>query len=101
MTKLQDRDGYEMVQVKVPVCVTINLTKEDAESMYHRELRQVVDQILVDCEWRNFWFTGMTMDGRAIHCEYEVCPHWDYLPEDECELTMTYDGLFPLDEEDE
>lgn len=100
MTKLKDRDGYEMIQVKVPVCVTINLVKEDAESMHHRELRQVVDQILVDCEWHQDRFMVTTMDGRTIHCEYDVCPHWDYLPEDECELTMTADGLFPLDDED-
>jgi hypothetical protein len=25
----------------------------------------------------------------------KIAPHWDHLPVDDCELTLTYDGLFP------
>ena len=101
MTKLKDKAGHVLIQVKVPVCITMNLTREDAESMYHRELRQVVEQMLEDSEWHQDRFMAMTLDGRTIHCEYDICPHWDHLPECECELTTWEDGLFPLDDEDD
>jgi len=91
---------YE-IQVKVPVCITLRLSQEDAESMYHDELCEVVDSVLEDM--RQSMRTpgelkavdGETCAGRVISVLCKIAPHWDHLPVEECELTMTYDGLFP------
>jgi len=91
---------YE-IQVKVPVCVTLRLSKEDAESMYHDELCEVVDSVLDDMEQTMRTPGGLkavdgeTYAGRVISVLFKVAPHWDHLPVDDCELTLTYDGLFP------
>jgi len=91
---------YE-IQVKVPVCVTLRLSKEDAESMYHDELCEVVDAVLEDMEQTMRTPGGLkavdgeTCAGRAVSVLSKIAPHWDHLPVDDCELTLTYDGLFP------
>lgn len=91
---------YE-VQVKVPVCVTLRLSKEDAESMYYDELCEVVDAVLEDMEKTmrtpgGFKLVdGKTCAGRDVSVLSKLAPHWDRLPVDDCELTLTYDGLFP------
>ena len=91
---------YE-IQVKVPVCVTLRLSKEDAESMYHDELCEVVDAVLEDMEQTMRTPGGLkALDGetcgkRVVSVLSKITPHWDHLPVDDCELTLTYDGLFP------
>ena len=91
---------YE-IQVKVPVCVTLRLSKEDAESMYHDELCEVVDAVLEDMEKTMRTpgglklVDGKTCAGREVNVLTKLAPHWDHLPVDDCELTLTYDGLFP------
>jgi len=87
--------NYE-IQVKVPVCVTLLINHDEAESMYHDELCEVVDAVLNDAEQQSLKFhVGKTCAGREIQVMAKIAPHWDHVPVDECELTTTYDGLFP------
>lgn len=87
--------NYE-IQVKVPVCVTLLISHSDAESMYHDELCEVVDCVLNDAEQASMKFhVATTVAGREINVMAKVAPHWDHVPIDECELTLTHEGLFP------
>jgi len=100
---LRDKDGHVMIQVKVPVCITLNIKREDAESMHHHELREVCDCILQDVAEElgiQSSFCAQTEAFRSVPCEYDLVAYWDQVPEDECELYMTEDGLFPLDEDE-
>lgn len=104
--KWTDNDLVE-VQVKVPVFVTLRMTREDAESMLLDELCDVIDCVLQDAketldDVENdhgaagvFRLCAQTESLRGINAEWELSPHWDNLPDDECELTCTEDGLFP------
>lgn len=101
-----DKDIIE-VQVKVPVCLTLRLEREHAESMLKDELCDVVDCVLQDVKDTlaeietdhgvngAFRLQACTEALRDIPVEWEIAPHWDSLPDDECEITVTEDGLFP------
>lgn len=105
-----DNDLVE-VQVRVPVCVTLRMTREDAESMLKDELCDVVDCVLQDVkeilgEVENdsaaggvFRLCAQTEALRPVNVEWEIAPHWDNLPDDECDLTYTEDGLYPARDE--
>ena len=85
---------YE-IQVKVPVCVTLRLSREDAESMYRDELCEIVNAVLEDMEQTTRTVDCKTCAGRVVSVLSKITPHWDHLPVDDCEMTLTYDGLFP------
>ena len=91
------------IQVKVPVCVTLRLDRDKAESMYLDQLCEIVDRVLSDvsarCSDKQFDSTvggSMVCDpDSGATVEYDIDRNWDHLPEDDCELTMTEEGLFP------
>jgi len=93
-----DEEQALLIQVKVPVCITLELSLEDAESMLLDELCDVVDCVLEeasDGETRRL--STHTVARREIQVAWNLAPHWDNLPDDECELTLTHEGLFPRD----
>ena len=92
-------DEIVEVQVKVPVCLTLRLERGDAESMYKEELCRVVDAVLQDVAKRvdRVWDAS----DRKLCVGYDIGPHWDLLPDDECELMVTETGLFPNENDDE
>lgn len=95
------QETYE-IQVKVPICVTLNIPKDDAESMYREELCELVDSVLEEIGDACHLFThirAVTVSGRELKATYKAAPHWDHLPVDECELTCTMEGLFPEQDE--
>ena len=87
------------IQVKVSICVTLKLSREDAESMHKYELCEVIDCILEASSIQRKDFCAQTASLRQIPVDYEIVPYWNQLPEDDCELTLTEEGLFPESDE--
>lgn len=101
-----DNDLVE-IQVKVPVCLTLRMERADAESMLKDELCDVVDCVLNDAQETLarvdddhagggvLRLAANTEAMRQVCVEWEFARHWDSLPDDECDITVTEDGLFP------
>jgi len=85
-------------QVKVPVCVTLYIKREDAEWMTREDLAAVVEQVLeAEATPSDKQLTADTDSGPAVPVKYQVNPNWDNLPPDECDLVFEEDGgLFPM-----
>lgn len=88
------------IQVKVPVCLTMRLKRGDAESMLKEELCRAVDACLLDATTRLGAELQCMEKDREIFVEYQLAQHWNLLPDDECELTLSEDGLFPDEDDD-
>jgi hypothetical protein len=92
--------GYELmlVQVRVPVCVTLYLKREDVEWMTREDLAAVVEEVLeAEATPSDKQLTADTDTGPAVPVKYQVNPSWDMLPADECDLVFEEDeGLFPM-----
>jgi hypothetical protein len=87
------------IQIKVPVCLTLRMSREAAEKLYHDDLCRIVDQVLETIAEKITSDSKMTPaiidDETDFVISYALAPHWDHLPEDDCELTSTEEGLFP------
>jgi hypothetical protein len=98
MTRLiKDVDGKTVVQVKAPVCITIQMDNGDADGMSQEELAGLVDEVMDQIEisvgarvaelnprrWMN-----------RIPIRFSVARSWDELPVDEMEIQSTEDGYF-------
>jgi hypothetical protein len=83
-------------QVKVPVCVTLYFKRDDAGWMEKQDLASVVSAVLeAEATPDDKKMSVMTMSG-TVSFEYQVNPHWDNLPTDECELVFEdEEGFFP------
>ena len=84
-------------QVKVPVCVTLYLKRDDAEWMTKDDLAGVVAAVLEEegCDIEQQMTT--VTDSRSISFQYTIRPSWDNLPPDECDLVYEDEGgLFPM-----
>ena len=84
-------------QVKVPVCVTVYLKREDAEWMNKDDLAAVVNAVLEEegCDIDQE-MTAAT-DSGSISFQYTIRPHWDNLPGDEVDLVYEdEEGFFPV-----
>jgi len=78
-------------QVKVPVCVTLYLKRDDAEWMTKEDLAGVVTAVLEDKD------LSVVTDSGTVAIKYSVNPSWDNLPPDECDLVYEDEGgLFPM-----
>ena len=93
---MQDDQEIIEVQVKTSVCVTLRMKRGDAESMLLEELCRVLDGVLADAKQ-----TGqMVSRDREIFVGYDIGPNWNMVPEDDCELVSSEDGLFPNEQDD-
>lgn len=84
-------------QVRVPVCVTLYLKREDAEWMTREDLAAVVDEVLnAEATPSDKQLTADT-DSGPVPVKYQVNPSWDMLPADECDLVYEdEEGFFPV-----
>lgn len=105
--QIKDIDGKTIVQVKIPVCVTIQMDESDAQDMTHDELAGLADGFLdeVQSTWNattngsletNLYPRGR-MDRVPVRCDIER--HWDELPVDDCEIMSNDAGFFEGDDE--
>lgn len=101
-TKIQDVDGKTIVQVKVPVCITMQMDEFDAEGMTHEELAGLVDEFIDEVQktW-NATTNGVLesnlhprkwMNRIPVRCD--IGRHWDELPTDDCEIMSNDAGYF-------
>jgi hypothetical protein len=102
----EDADGKTVVQVKAPICLSIEMDLADGRHMTQDELCGLVDEIIDRIELK----VGVTADDiTARRCmmrtpiRFHIQRHWDELPVDELEMTSVECGCFELrgDEEDE
>jgi hypothetical protein len=100
--KINDADGKTIVQVKVPVCITIQIDELDANGMTHDELAGMVDEFIdeVQSTW-NATTNGVLetnlhprgrMDRVPVRCD--IARHWDELPVEDCEIMSNDAGFF-------
>lgn len=92
------------IQVKVPMCLTITLDREDAEWMFRDQLAEVIDGLLSQCsteELKEIATKIEIVSGQEVEVEYRIDPFWDQTPEEEVEFIFLEDGLFPSDESGE
>lgn len=84
-------------QVKVPVCVTLYLKRDDASWMNKDDLAAAVGAILeAEATENDKQLTAMT-DSGSVSLTYQVNPHWDNLPADEVDLVYEdEEGFFPV-----
>lgn len=103
---IRDIDGKTIVQVKIPVCITIQMDESDAEGMTHEELAGLVDEFIdeVQCTWiatNGAMETNLhprrRMDRVSLRCD--IGRHWDELPVDDCEIMSNDAGFFEGDDE--
>lgn len=91
---MKEEHGKTIVQVKVPVCISIQLLEEDAKDMTQDELCGLVDEI-IDC-----YEEELVMDlyprrwMKSVDVRFELSRHWDELPVDEMDINLVDDGLF-------
>lgn len=89
--------GKTIVQVKVPVCVNLQLLEEDAKRMTQDELCGLVDGVIDQYNRENnIMESRISPRGwkQAVTVRYEITRHWDDLPVDEMELMSVDVGLF-------
>ncbi len=94
---MREEDGKTIVQVKVPVCVNLQLLEEDAERMTQDELCGLVDGVIDQYNSENnIMESRLRPRGwmQAVTVRYEITRHWDDLPVDEMELMSVDEGLF-------
>ena len=83
-------------QVKVPVCVTLYLKRDDAGWMTKEDLASVVSAVLEAEATPDDKKLSAITDSGTVSFEYQVNPSWDNLPPDECELVFEDEaGFFP------
>ncbi len=98
----KDIDGKTIVQVKVPVCITIQMDESDAKDMTHDELAGIVDEFIdeVQSTWKATTNGDLEANlhprgwrGRVpVRCD--IGRHWDELPIDDCEIQSNDTGFF-------
>lgn len=98
--------GKTIVQVKVPVCISIQLDQADAEDMTQSELCGLVDSVINQYSSEKWVMESSLYPRRwmqSIPVKYAITQHWDELPIDELEITSLDAGLFEKrgDEDDE
>lgn len=89
------------IQVKVPMSLSIVLSREDAEWMFRDQLAEVIDGLLSQCsteELKEIATKIEIVSGQEVEVEYRIDPYWDQTPEEEVEFIFVEDGLFPSDE---
>ena len=106
MNELKEVEGKTLVQVKVPVCITILMDDGDAEDMSKWELCGLIDEAIDEFAKGGTMvsFDGVWMSPRSrmqhIPVDIRLSRSWDELPVDECELTLVDAGLFEETTED-
>jgi hypothetical protein len=104
-TLIKDETGKTVVQVKVPVCITMQVNECDASEMSQIELAGLVDEIIDQAEMsvgvRVAELSPRNWMNR-IPLRFSVQRHWDELPVDEMEIMSSDGGFFERrgDEED-
>jgi hypothetical protein len=84
-------------QVKVLVCVTLYLKRDDAEWMTKEDLAGVVTAVLEAESTLEDKDLSVVTDSGTVAIKYSVNPSWDNLPPDECDLVYEDEGgLFPM-----
>lgn len=87
------------IQVKVPMCLTITLNREDAEWMFRDQLAEVIDGLLSQCSTEELKEIATKVEIVSdVEVEYRIDPYFDQTPEEEVEFIFVEDGLFPSDE---
>lgn len=99
---ITDVDGKTIVQVKVPVCITIQMDESDAIDMTHSELAGMVDEFIdtVQEKWVATTLGALEtdlhprgrMDRVPVRCD--ITRHWDELPIEDCEIMSNDAGFF-------
>jgi hypothetical protein len=101
---IKDVDGKTIVQVKVPVCITIQMDEADAKDMTQDELAglvdEVIDQVERQCGVLDVEFCPRRWMMR-IPFRFSVARSWDELPIDEMEINYSEDGYFEKRGDDE
>ncbi len=101
----KDVKGKTIVQVAVPVCITLQIDEEDAKDMSQDELCGLVDEVIDQLEeltqLRECDLSPRRWMNR-IPTRFAVSRHLDELPVDELQITYN-EGFFERrgDEEDE
>lgn len=94
---IDDIDGKAIVQVKVPVCITIQMDDADAKDMTQDELAGLVDEI-IDQIQRQCGVLSVEFEPRRwmmkIPLRFAVARAWDELPIDEMEVMYSEDDYF-------
>ena len=108
-TRIEDVDGKTIVQVKVPVCITIQIDESDADGMTHEELAGIVDEFIneVQSTWKATTNDDLQanlrprrwMDRVPVRCD--ISRHWDELPTEDCEIMSNDEGYFEGGNDDE
>jgi hypothetical protein len=102
---ISDIDGKTIVQVKVPVCITIQMDEADAEGMSVEELAGLVDEFID--EVKSTWTATTNGDLSAdlhprrwmnrVPVRCDIDRHWDELPAEDCEVMSNDKGFFEED----
>jgi hypothetical protein len=96
-SQVENQDEVLEFQVKVPVCVTLYLKRDDAEWMTKEDLAGVVTAVLEAESTLEDKDLSVVTDSGTVAIKYSVNPSWDNLPPDECELVYEdEEGFFPM-----
>lgn len=93
----KDVDGSTIVQVKVPVSITIQMENGDAKGMTQEELAGLVDEIIDKIESKVGTVDAEVCPRRwmnRVPVRFAVARSWDELPVDEMDLSYTEDDFF-------
>ena len=105
---IKDVEGKSLVQIKVPVCVTIQMDENIASLLSQDELAGLVDEYIDKLAITEsgsgrgeLWLHPRRWVNR-LQVKCCVTRHWDELTIDELEITFQDKGCFELrgDEED-
>ncbi len=107
MTKYMPSDAKEktIVQIAVPVCITLQIDEDDAKDMSQNELCGLIDSVIDQIEAQVKLCESNLCPRRwmnRVPTKYTISRHWDELPVDELQITYN-EGFFERrgDEEDE
>jgi hypothetical protein len=106
---IKQESGKTLVQITVPVCITISMDEDTGRMMSQDELAGLIDEYLDEITAspkgsgaEELWLHPRRW-GQWVPVRCSLARYWDELPIDEMDITCVDDGCFGKrgDEEDE